>query len=287
MTAPRKTILLPLIAAMIFLTGCHSVSSGDIHVSSWRTIAKGIDYAIGESNSPRLQKAYAVRVDLANPNIEFFSTPDNGDKPLTTDGQTTSEFLKTYGCAVAVNANPFSPVDQTRPRNVYGLAISEGKIVAELNTKNPSLLITKDNRARIAEINENCDIRDVWTAISGFGIVLSNGNNVGDRKTIHPRTAAGLSRDNRYLFLLVIDGRQAGYSEGATLYETAEWLKSFGAYNGLNLDGGGSSSLVRSDSSGEAILLNRPIHLGIVGRERIVGNNLGVLMSSKKPTGKK
>jgi exopolysaccharide biosynthesis protein len=135
-------------------------------------------------------------------------------------------------------------------------------------------------------VNETADLKNVWTAVSGFGIILSDGNNVGDSKTIHPRTAAGLSRDNRYLFLMVIDGRQAGYSEGATLYETAEWLKSFGAYNGLNLDGGGSSSLVRSDGSGGAIILNRPIHLGIVGKERIVGNNLGVLITSKKQTDK-
>jgi hypothetical protein len=286
MIAPRKTILSPLIAAMVFLTCCSPVLADSVHISQWRSIAEGIDCATGESNSPRMQKTYAVRVDLANPNIEIFSTPDNGDEPLMTSGQTTSEFLKMYGCAVAVNANSFSPVDQTRPRNVYGLAISKGKIIAPPNAKYPSLLITKSDQVRIAEVNETADLKNVWTAVSGFGIILSDGNNVGDSKTIHPRTAAGLSRDNHYLFLMVIDGRQAGYSEGATLYETAEWLKSFGAYNGLNLDGGGSSSLVRSDGSGGAIILNRPIHLGIVGKERIVGNNLGVLITSKKQTDK-
>jgi hypothetical protein len=284
MTALKKTMLLLLIAAVTFLSGCQPVSHTGAHAAPWHTIAKGIDYAIGESNSLRLQKVYVMRVDLTNPHIKFFSTPDNGDEPLMTDGQTTSEFLKKYGCTAAINANPFSPVDQTRPRNVYGLAIAEGKIVARPNTKHPSLLITKDNRARIAEVNENTVLKDVWTAVSGFAIVLSDGNTIGDSKTVHPRTAVGISRDNRYLLLMVIDGRQAGYSDGATLYETAEWLKHFGAYNGLNLDGGGSSSLVHTDGKGGAIIINRPIHRGTPGAERIVGNNLGVFVISKKVT---
>jgi len=264
------------------MAGCQQRLATDVHVGRWHSIASGIDYASGEANSVRLQRVYALRVDTANPNIEFFSTPDNGDKPLMTNGQTTSEFLRMYGCKVAINANPFSPVDQTRPRNVYGLAMSEGKIVARPNVKNPSLLISKDNRARIAEVNENSDLKDVWTAVSGFGIVLSNGINIGDSKTVHPRTAVGISGDGRYLFLMVIDGRQSGYSAGATPFETAQWLHRFGAVNGLNLDGGGSTSLVRSDGKDGAIILNRPIHGDKPGQERIVGNNLGVLVTSGK-----
>jgi hypothetical protein len=283
----RKLALWSFIVSMAFLASLQSALAAGAHISPWQSIAQGIDYAAGESNSPRLQKAYVVRVDLTDPTITFFSTPDNGDEPLMTGGQTTSEFLKTYGCTVAINANPFSPVDQTRPRNVHGLAISKGVIVARANAANPSLLITKGNQARIAEVNENTNLKDVWTAVSGFGIILSNRTNIGDDKTVHPRTAVGISRDNRYLLLMVIDGRQAGYSEGATLYETAEWLKSFGAYNGLNLDGGGSSSLVRSDGKGRAIILNRPIHRGIPGTERIVGNNLGIFVTSKKQNDKK
>ena len=46
----------------------------------------------------------------------------------------------------------------------------------------------------------------------------------------------------------------------------------FGAYTALNLDGGGSTALVRSDNLGGASILNRPSG----GRERFNGNNLGV-----------
>jgi exopolysaccharide biosynthesis protein len=71
---------------------------------------------------------------------------------------------------------------------------------------------------------------------------------------------------------MVIDGRQVGYSEGATLAETAEWLRKFGAWNALNLDGGGSSALVMEGPDGEPIVLNSPS-----GKlERFVANHLGV-----------
>lgn len=57
----------------------------------------------------------------------------------------------------------------------------------------------------------------------------------------HPRTAAGWTKDGR-LLLLVVDGRSKA-SRGATLEETARWLVEHGAEEGLNLDGGGSSTL--------------------------------------------
>ena len=77
-------------------------------------------------------------------------------------------------------------------------------------------------------------------------------------KTRHPRSAAGVSRNGRYLILMTIDGRQAGYSEGTTTAETAEWIRKLGAYNALNLDGGGSTALVIEGADGSPVVLNRP-----------------------------
>ncbi len=111
--------------------------------------------------------------------------------------------------------------------------------------------------------------------MGGFGMLLRNGENVGADDARHPRTAAGVSEDGRHLFLLVIDGRQAA-SMGTTTRETADWLRHIGAYSGLNLDGGGSTALAVTDGEGGALLVNRPIHLGIRGTERPVGNHLGV-----------
>lgn len=74
----------------------------------------------------------------------------------------------------------------------------------------------------------------------------------------HPRSAVGFSADSATLYLVTIDGRQER-SVGATLEELATIMRSLGAHDALNLDGGGSTALVvqgalanvPSDSAGE------------------------------------
>jgi len=68
---------------------------------------------------------------------------------------------------------------------------------------------------------------------------------------VHPRTAAGRTADGR-LILMVVDGRQPA-SRGVNLEELALLMRSVGAVDALNLDGGGSSALVV-----RGVLLNRP-----------------------------
>jgi exopolysaccharide biosynthesis protein len=97
-----------------------------------------------------------------------------------------------------------------------------------------------------------------------------------DDKELDPRTAIGINRNGRYLYLVVVDGRQPLYSEGATLVEIAELLMDQGAYAGMNMDGGGSSTMVFEGEDGKPVILNSPIDSLIPGRERPVGNHLGV-----------
>ena len=93
---------------------------------------------------------------------------------------------------------------------------------------------------------------------------------------VQPRTALGLDRAGRRLIIVVVDGRQPGYSDGATLGEVAQILMEHNAYSGFNLDGGGSSTLVMEREDGNAKLLNSPIHIRIAGNERPVANHLGI-----------
>ncbi|UCF20258.1 MAG: phosphodiester glycosidase family protein [Gemmatimonadota bacterium] len=69
---------------------------------------------------------------------------------------------------------------------------------------------------------------------------------------VHPRTAAGRTADGA-LLLMVVDGRQAA-SRGASLEELAALIRDVGAVEALNLDGGGSSTLVVNGT-----LVNRPV----------------------------
>lgn len=110
-------------------------------------------------------------------------------------------------------------------------------------------------------------------AVSGFPELLARGERVGDLNvgerpgfaaSRHPRTAVAYDADSRRLWLVVVDGRQAPYSVGMTLPEITGLLEALGAEEAVNLDGGGSSTLVvkgrivnrPSDAEGERPVVN-------------------------------
>ena len=92
-----------------------------------------------------------------------------------------------------------------------------------------------------------------------------------------PRTAIGISGEGNKLVIVVVDGRQPLYSQGATMSELAEIMLFYGADTAMNLDGGGSSTLVAEKGLGVKVL-NSPIDRNIPGRERAVGNHLGIII---------
>jgi len=92
----------------------------------------------------------------------------------------------------------------------------------------------------------------------------------------HGRTLAGVSADNRVLFLLVADGYNPGVSSGLSARDAAQVLQTAGAHQAIFFDGGGSSTLVGRSEDGEAIVLNRPAGLhNRPGTLRPVALNLG------------
>jgi len=115
-------------------------------------------------------------------------------------------------------------------------------------------------------------------AISGDRMLLLKGEVAPDLDDaqVHPRTAIGINRNGRYVYIVVVDGRQPFYSQGATFIELAELLLEQGAYIAMSLDGGGSSTLVIEGEEGNPVVLNSPIDNYIPGRERPVGTHLGV-----------
>ncbi len=91
--------------------------------------------------------------------------------------------------------------------------------------------------------------------------------------TKHPRTAVGYNRKKTKLFMFVVDGRQSEYSVGMSLRELAKFMIDWGVHDGINLDGGGSSTMyVRGE------LLNQPSD---ATGERSVSNALVVLCKNK------
>lgn len=98
---------------------------------------------------------------------------------------------------------------------------------------------------------------------------------------INPRTAFGISSDQKTVYLAVVDGR-SGSSNGMTMSELGAFMKAVGAQNAVNLDGGGSSTFVaKNPQSGAQELINTPSD----GAQRKVAAALAVTSSVKNAGG--
>lgn len=78
---------------------------------------------------------------------------------------------------------------------------------------------------------------------SGHSIIRDGEVVISGNPDIHPRTFMGISRDGKTLYSVAVDGRWTG-SAGVTLDDEGRILKWLGAWHGLNLDGGGSTTMV-------------------------------------------
>jgi hypothetical protein len=251
-------------------------ASAEVLSLEWSPRFRGIDIGSFALNSPRPIRGVAARVDLQEPGLSVVTTASNGERAGETDGAKTSTFLREARCQIAVNAAPFSPVHllEGRPQDISGFHVSDGKTVSPAAGSRPALLVSTEGRASIQ--HPPFPGSGLQSAVGGFSTVLEDGVVVGKETPLHPRTAAGVSEDGRLLFLLVVDGRQSGYSEGASTADLGRMLRSLGAWDGINLDGGGTTTLVVEGSPGKPEILNRPIHAGVPGFERVSASHLGV-----------
>lgn len=111
----------------------------------------------------------------------------------------------------------------------------------------------------------------------GWPLLVKNGENViGLNPDIegviprfsenrHPRTGVGFSQDSTVVYFVTVDGRQR-HSRGMSLLEFADLMIQEGVYNGLNLDGGGSTAMIVNNK-----IVNSPSDFT---GERAVGNCL-------------
>lgn len=260
---------------------------------SWQPRFTGVETARITLDEPRTLVLHVARVDLRARGLRWFATPPAllGSAPLAppgrhageTTGQFTSTFLREHGLQLAINAAPFGPVvdEEGTLLDVAGLQVSLGRPVSGPTKDYPALLLMADGRARLAR--PPFDLTGVVNAVGGFQIVLERGIPLfrppaeGARApALHPRTAVGLSEDGWRAWLVVVDGRQDGYSLGVTLHELAALLRALGATEGINLDGGGTSAIVVQGPDTQPLVLNRPIHRGEPGRERVSASHLGL-----------
>jgi uncharacterized protein YigE (DUF2233 family) len=227
-------------------------------------------------------RAYIARIDLKAPGIALLTTSHSG--PLDTTSETISQFAARTRVRIAINANFFAPCCDAfvEPKTTIGLLVSNGKVVSPVTTdptqSEAVLAIMRGNKAVIAQ-GPTINVAQVVTAVAGSAIIVQDGKDIsasspneGDPTNPNPRTVVGLSDNGRYLYLVVIDGRVSGYSTGTTNAQSAALMLALGCDSALNLDGGGSSEIVRADTLGAPYIVNNPSG----GAERYDAAALGV-----------
>lgn len=156
---------------------------------------------------------------------------------------------------------------------------SEGYVVVTRSNLGKYLLNTyKAGDSIEMDISTTPDWSKVNMAVTGSSILLKDGRIPSrfsvdtSNNTPNPRTAVGSTRDGKQLFLVTVDGRQAG-STGMTLTQLAQYMQELGAYNAINLDGGGSTTMVeRKPGTSSLDVINKPSD----GMPRSVATAIGV-----------
>jgi len=267
---------------------------------SWSALLRGIEppanpqpAAQAEAGLPFKLERFALpgpvagvlaRVDLADPRVKVQVVladdrdPD-GDGPCVGRLDTPSQAARKHDFALAINASFFAVAGQRKvgERSVpyftgngafpEGWHLSDGKLVARPRKEAFRAVFIVDAAGRVSFLEDAKELPPTARyAVSGSSMVLRAGQAVarpGDAVR-HPRSAVGLSADGRTLFIAAVDGRQ-DHSRGVTLEELGQLMKGFGAHQALNLDGGGSTSLVVKDpASGVYAIANQPSDTSIV-----------------------
>ena len=248
----------------------------------------GISYERKIFSKPRPLVSHIIKIELSNSAIQPVVT--NLDRYETDDGalaMTTSEFIREYDVDLAVNGSFFYPFSEDTPWNYFphsgdlvyplGETTIDGKRYGKAGKRRNVLCFSQSNLADIP-LDNTCP-RSTFQSISGMQMLLKNGKNVAANSQAYARTAAGINRNGDILWLVLVDGKQPFYSEGATLKELADIFISLGCDRAINLDGGGSTTLAVKQAN-QVTVLNAPIHTKIPMRERPVANHLGFKISS-------
>ncbi len=279
----KQTLSILSLGAAAALLGGSALHAADTESTPF----PGVRYVHRQVSEPRAIDMHVVIIDLSQPGVRMVTTGANGDRPGETDLETTRAFVKRTGAQIGINSGFFGRTTKEQGlggADLCSLAVSDGVKVSDWGTwVKDAINIGADNTVTfVTRAKDDTtgymttpDV-ELYNAMAGnvrlirAGVVLPGKG--GD--TTYPQAAVGHTADHR-LILFVSDGRQPGFSAGMTYEEVAVVLKEFGAVDAIAFDGGGSATMVMADGKdGEPRVLNRPSD----GKERAVGNNLGVLI---------
>jgi hypothetical protein len=213
---------------------------------------------------------HVLEVDLRHTNLvlEARVTDDpDGARPAEAQLVKPEAVADQVGVISAVNANAFNALPNEKgkrdtnwreamPVDILAWVRHAGQDRSAPQAGYGNFWMDQAGRARIGPVAGS---KEATEAVAGFNILMQGGAIKGTPDAVlHPRTAVGVDKEGRRVWLVVVDGRQKGYSEGMTCYEMAGLLQRMGCWDALNLDGGGSSVMMLRQRDGHLGVINRP-----------------------------
>ena len=270
----RLTSLLLVIGSICIIPG--RAFSQDALGAKWR-LPEGVRYEHKVRQEPRPLQIHILEIDLRESHLSFEVIPGedpDGDGPAEVALAHPRDLAKKAGAIAAINTAAWAMLtdQQTGKKPGYvvgGAADISGWVAQADRLVSPpqkgywSVWMDQNDRVAMGVIASNEELQEKgikakW-AVSGFrGILKDSEVLVSPSDVRHPRTAVGISQNGNQFVWLVVDGRQKGYSEGVSEEELARLLVESGCAHGINLDGGGSSSMWIRDEKSELALANRP-----------------------------
>lgn len=261
-----------VVICSLFFTLAHA----EDEVKEKRELANGkVTYVHMERQTPRPLHIHVLKMDLKTSDIEWkviVSKDPDGDGPA--ESELTSPFQlanQSTNVVAVINTNPWNALPDEngkpavkpvwypgRPVDISGLAASNGVVRSKPQPGYVSVWRDKSGLHEMGAIKGVSD--DIEEGFGGFQQIVSKGKRVANSDTsLHPRTGVGFDKERSFMWFAVVDGRQAGYSEGMTTVELADLFLDLGCWDASNLDGGGSSILALGQDSKKALVTaNRP-----------------------------
>ncbi|MCI2106011.1 MAG: phosphodiester glycosidase family protein [Intestinimonas sp.] len=175
-------------------------------------------------------------------------------------------------------------VDQVL-QSTDSISIPEGKMVLTINNDGDAWLVSElaalqpGDTVKFDVSSQDSRWNDSVTALGGMYRLITDGVVSSDLdNTANPRTAIGV-KANGDVVVYAIDGRQPGWSIGATLTQVANRMAELGCVDAIGMDGGGSTMLGATLPGSDFNLFNSPSD----GSQRAVTNGL-FLVSKEKAT---
>ncbi len=169
------------------------------------------------------------------------------DTRFANRGETVVEYCEDYDAVLGINAGGFEDEDgKGRGTEAVGLVKSQGELISKPTKKSPFQIagFDWDNNFRVGT---EVDVDSLRDGMQFFPVLVANGEKrVGKGSSgmgIQPRSCIGQTSTKDTL-LLIIDGRQPGYSIGTTVSVCADILLRYDCFTAMTNDGGSSAIMV-------------------------------------------